>query len=284
MTTKTITIATAAAALAACAANADLVLSSYDFNSFTPGQLATAANGTTAGEGGWYTYTTSSTNGAGNFNIVADPATGGTHGNVYGITGGTTQIGNNGDRSSWTNDVHNTIGNRAPGENLVVANFEMFVGGAATSKNRLGALLYDATGTKVLSGLYMQANTRQLFIAAYSGSTPANNVTSLGSTAVLALNTWYSFTCTFDMVSGRAQVGFLNQSTGLWTMFTVDGAAAGTTVDRFTLSSLVNQSSNTSSGFSYSYYDNINVYATPAPGAVALLGLAGLLGSARRRK
>lgn len=273
------------ACVAACvgmASHAGTVLCSYDFNSFTTGALTATANGTTAGQGGWYASTTA-TSGAANFYIAADPVSGGSHGNVLAIQGGDTRVGNNFERSAWTNDVHNTIGSRAPGEDLVVATFDMYVGGSAASKNRVGAYLYDSTGTKILSGMVLQGNLRQLYSAAWStsGSTTANNYTSLGATGVLTLNQWYSFMLTYDMVSGVAQVGYLNSGTGLWTMFTVNGAAAGTTVDRFTLSSLPNQSSN-SNGTSIGYYDNIAVTATPAPGAVALLGIAGLTGTRRR--
>lgn len=284
---KTLALAGSVAACIACGANADLVLSSHDFSAYSAGQLVTAANGTTVGQGGWFALTTSTASPTANFNIVNDPSAAGTRGQCFAITGGTTQIGNNGDRSAWTNEVHDGIGVRAPGEDLIVTTFDMYVGGLSTSKNRVGAVMYDATGTKILSGLYMQANTRQLFIAAYatSGTTTANTVTSLGSSAVLTLNTWYTFACTYDMVSGRAQAGFYNTATGSWNLWYVDGAAAGTVVDRLTLQSLVNQSSNTSSGAAISYYDNITVTATaPAPGAIALLGLAGVAGGRRRRR
>lgn len=268
------------------AARADLVLSSCDFGSYAPGLLTSSANGLTAGQGGWFAYTSSTTSPTANFNIVGDPAAGGTHGSCLAVTGGTTQIGNNGDRSAWTNDVHDNIGLRAPGEDLIVATFDMYVGGQATSKNRVGAVIQDSTATKILSGLYMQANTRQLYIASYStsGSTTANNVTSLGSGAVLQLNTWYTFSISFDIASGRSQVGFLNAATGSWSYWSVDGAAAGTVPDRFTLQSLVNTSSNTSAGYAVGYYDNIGVVAVPAPGAVALFGMAGLAARARRRR
>lgn len=275
--------------LAACiafGARADFVLSSCNFDSFTPGLLTAAANGTTPGQGDWFAFTSSTSSPAANFNVANDPAAGSGHGLCLSITGGTTLQGNNGDRAAWTNNVHDSIGLRGPGEDVVVSTFEMYVGGLSTSKNRVGAVLLDPTGAKTLSGLYLQANTRQLYIASYatSGSTTGNTVTSLGSGAVLQLNAWYTFMCAFDMATGQSQAGFFNSATGSWNLWTVNGAAAGTLVDRCTLQSLVNTSSNNSAGAAIGYFDNVSVYATPAPGAAPLLALAGILGGWRRRR
>lgn len=278
--------ACAVAAIAVPAATADTTLSTYNFDSFNAGALTATADGLTAGQGGWYAYTaTTASVPAANFNIVSDPAVGGTRGNALAIQGGDTRVGNNVERTAWTGDIRGAIGSRPAGEDLLVATFDMYVGGSATSKNRVGAYLYDSTGTKVLSGLFLQGNLRQLYsnVWSTSGSTTANTAASLGATAVLNLNQWYTFKLTYDMVSGVAQVGYLNAGTGLWNMYTVNGAAAGTTVDRLTLSSLPNMSSN-SNGTSIGYYDNISVIATPAPGALALLGVAGLAGGRRRMR
>ena len=60
------------------------------------------------------------------------------------------------------------------------------------------------------------------------------------------------------------------------------GAAAGTAVDELDLIGSVN-SGTAAQGGTTGYYDNIQVTSSPAPGALALLGVAGLAGARRRR-
>jgi hypothetical protein len=284
MKTRLSLAAVLAATAFAGAAGADTTLMSVNFENFTAGQLTDDASGATAGQGGWYTFT-SGTGGAANFNIVNDPQAGGSRGQSLAITAGNTNSGNNVTRFAWTNDVAANIGTRGPGENLIVATYDFYMGGAsATNTNRYGGYLYDVTGSKILAGVTMQNNTGQLFLVANYNNAGAigNFAFNLGTGAVLSRNTWYRFAVTFDITTGRAQAGYSTDGGANYNLWFVDGAAAGTLVDEFDLIGSAN-SGTAAQGQTIGYYDNINVIATPAPGALALLAVAGLMGSRRRR-
>jgi MYXO-CTERM domain-containing protein len=280
---KSVFFASATVALVAASASADTVLQSTNFNSpgFSLGTLTTDATGTTAGQGGWYTFT-SGLGGASNWNIVNDPAAGGTHGQVLATTAGTTASGNNSTRFAWTDDIHNA--SRPAGETFIACTYDFYVGGSATSTNRYGAYMYDLSGTKILSGVTVQNNTGQLYlVGSYNNAgTVANYSFSAGTSGILARNTWVTLACTFDMVTGRFQAGYSTNGGVSFTLFYVDGAAAGTAVDELDLIGSVN-SGTAAQGGTTGYYDNIQVTSSPAPGALALLGVAGLAGARRRR-
>jgi len=280
---KSVFFASATVALVAASASADTVLQSTNFNSpgFSLGTLTTDATGTTAGQGGWYTYTTG-LGGAANWNIVNDPASGGTRGQVLATTAGTTGGGNNSTRFAWTDDIANA--SRPASETFIAYTYDFYVGGSATSTSRYGAYMYDATGGKILSGVTVQNNTGQLYIVgSYNNAGSVGNYSfSTGTSGILARNTWVTLACTFDMVTGRFQGGYSTNGGVSYTLFYVDGAAAGTAVAELDLIGSVN-SGTAAQGGTTGYYDNILVTSSPAPGALALLGVAGLAGARRRR-
>ena len=282
---KSVFFASATVALVAASASADTVLQSTNFNSpgFTLGQLTTDATGTTAGQGGWYTFT-SGLGGAANWNIVNDPVAGGTRGQVLATTAGTTNSAgnNNGTRFAWTDSIHNT--SRPAGETLIVCTYDFYLGDTTLSTNRYGAYMYDLSGTKILSGATVQMNTGQLYVVGnYNNAGTVGNYTfSTGTSGILARNSWVTLACTFDMVTGRFQAGYSTDGGATFSLFYVNGAAAGTAVDELDLIGSPN-SGTAAQGATTGYYDNINVTSTPAPGALALLGVAGLAGARRRR-
>ena len=280
---KSVFFASATVALVAASASADTVLQSTNFNSpgFTLGALSADPTGAVAGQGGWYTYTTG-LGGSANWTIANDPASGGTHGQVLATTAGSTATGNNATRFAWTDDIHNA--SRPAGETLIVCTYDFYVGGSATSTNRYGAYMYDASGAKILSGVTVQNNTGQLYLVGNynNAGTVGNYSFSTGTSGLLARNSWVTLACTFDMVTGRFQGGFSTNGGVTFSLFFVDGAAAGTAVDELDLIGSVN-SGTAAQGATTGYYDNINVTSTPAPGALALLGVAGLAGARRRR-
>jgi len=144
--------------------------------------------------------------------------------------------------------------------------------------------MYDASGAKILSGVTVQNNTGQLYIVgSYNNAgTVGNYAFSIGTSGILARNTWVTLACTFDMVTGRFQGGYSTNGGVSYTLFFVDGAAAGTAVAELDLIGSVN-SGTAAQGATTGYYDNILVTSSPAPGALALLGVAGLAGARRRR-
>jgi hypothetical protein len=144
-------------------ASADTVLQSTNFNSpgFTLGALSADPTGVVAGQGGWYTYT-AGLGGSANWTISNDPAAGGTRGQVLATTAGTTATGNNSTRFAWTDDIANA--SRPASETFITTTYDFYVGGSATSTNRYGAYMYDASGSKILAGATVQNNTGQLYV------------------------------------------------------------------------------------------------------------------------
>ena len=280
---KSVFFASATVALVAASASADTVLQSTNFNSpgFTLGALTSDATGTTAGQGGWYTFT-SGLGGAANWNIVNDPAAGGTRGQVLATTAGTTATGNNSTRFAWTDDIANA--SRPASETFIACTYDFYAGGSATSTNRYGAYMYDASGSKILAGVTVQNNTGQLYVVGNynNAGTIGNFAFSTGTSGILARNTWVTLAVTFDMVTGRFQAGYSTNGGASFSLFFVDGAAAGTAVAELDLIGSVN-SGTAAQGATTGYYDNIQVTSSPAPGALALLGVAGLAGARRRR-
>jgi len=280
----------------AAAANADMVVSQQNFNSLSLGALSSDATGTTAGQGGWYIFnsTTAAGQATGNYNIVADPnptnSNGGpahNGGQVLSMQAGTTATGNNVTRFAWNDDTHNAMASNPAGNNLFVMTYDFYMdGGSATSTNRYGNYIYDATGAKILAGVTMQNSTGQFYIVGnYNNAGTIGNFSfSTGTSGLLQRNRWYTFAVTFDSATGRFQGGFSTDGGANFTMFYVDGAAAGTQAGEYDLIGSAN-SGTAAQGTTLGFYDNISAYTTstvPAPGALALLGLAGLAGRRRR--
>jgi len=269
----------------AAAANADMVVSQQNFNNLALGGISTDATGTTAGPGGWYTFGSVATYAQ----VVADPNAANTNGTVAhnggqvlqtqaAATGGAT-------RFTWNDDVFNTMGSNPAGNNLFVMTYDFYMDGpSATSTNRYGNYLYDSTGTKILAGCTMQNNTGQFYLLSnYNNAGTIGNFSfSTGTSGILQRNRWYTFSMTFNSTTGRTTAGFSTDG-GAFTEFFVDGAAAGSVAGEYDLIASVNAAAAGTS--TLGFYDNISAYTTvgvPAPGAIALLGLAGLTGRRRR--
>jgi len=280
----------------AAAANADMVVSQQNFESMTIGNLSGDTTGASTGQGGWYIFNsaTAAGSGASDYQIVADPnptnSNGGpahNGGQVLRVQAGTTATGNNNTRFAWNDDTHNAMLSNPAENNLFVMTYDFYMdGGSATSTNRYGNYLYDATGTKILAGVTMQNSTGQFYIVGnYNNAGTIGNFSfSTGTNGVLQRNRWYTFAVTFDSATGRFQGGFSLDGGATFSMFYVDGAAAGTVVDEYDLIGSVNAGT-AAQGTTWGFYDNISAYTTstiPAPGAIALLGLAGLAGRRRR--
>ncbi len=277
----------------AVTANADVVMSQQNFNNLNLGNLATDTTGVAAGQGGWYIFNSSTQAGTGaaNYQIVADPNAANSNGTVAHNGGqvlqmqaGTTAVGNNVTRFAFNDDVHNAMASNPAENNIFTMNYDFYMdGGSTTSTNRYGNYLYDATGTKILAGITMQNSTGQFYLLSnYNNAGTVGNFSfSTGTSGILARNTWYTFQYTFNSTTGRTTAGFSSDGGVNFTSFFVDGAAAGTLADEYDLIGSVN-SGTAAQGTTLGFYDNINAYTTPAPGAIALLGLAGLVGRRRR--
>ena len=276
--------------MAPAAQAVDFLFQDTNFESgYNIGQLTTDATGTTAGQGGWFTLAST----AAAYTVVADPVSGGSHGNVLAtqaaITGTST-------RFAWTNNVANNIGSNPATNDVFQVTYDFYMGGtSSTSTNRYGLYLYDSTGTKFLAGASMQNNTGQFYLNSYynNNGTLGNFSFSTGlgtgvNPPVLSRNTWYTFSVTFNKTTGRVLVGFSTDGGSNFTSGFVDGAAAGTNPNELRLVASVNAAAAGTS--TLGYYDNIHMISTsiavPEPSAYAMGGLCALiLGTiAKRRK
>ncbi len=272
--------------VAAVTANADMVVSQQNFNNLALGGISTDATGTTAGSSGWYTFGSNATYAQ----VVADPNAANTSGTVAhnggqvlqtqaAATGGST-------RFTYNDDVFNTMGSNPAENNVFNMTYDFYMGGvSANSTNRYGNYLYDTTGTKILAGVSMQNSTGQFYLLSnYNNAGTIGNFSfSTGTSGILARNTWYTFMYTFNTTTGRMTAGFKAYGAATFTDFFVDGAAAGSVAGEYDLVGSVNGAAAGTS--TLGYYDNINAFTgvgVPAPGAIALLGLAGLVGRRRR--
>jgi len=283
---RTVFASVSFALVAAVAANADMVVSQQNFNNLALGGISTDATGATAGSSGWYTFGSVATYAQ----VVADPNAANTSGTVAhnggqalqtqaAATGGST-------RFTWNDDVYNTMGSNPVGNTVFSMTYDFYMGGtSATSTNRYGNYLYDTTGTKILAGVAMQNNTGQFYLLSnYNNAGTIGNFSfSAGTSAILARNTWYTFMYTFNTTTGRTTAGFKAYGAATFTEFFVDGAAAGSVAGEYDLVGSVNGAAAGTS--TLGFYDNINAWTSapvPAPGAIALLGLAGFMSRRRR--
>ena len=266
--------------VAAVTANADMVVSQQNFSNLTPGNLATDTTGAVAGQGGWYIFGSP----ASYAQVVSDPSAGIHNGGqvlqTQAATSGTST------RFTWNDDVFNTMGSNPAENNVFNMTYDFYMGGvSANSRNRYGNYLYDTTGTKILAGVTMQNDTGQFYLLSnYNNAGTIGNFSfSAGTSAILARNTWYTFMYTFNSTTGRVTAGFKAYGAATFTEFFVDGAAAGSVAGEYDLIGSVNAAAAGTS--TLGFYDNINAFTSvgvPAPGAIALLGLAGLVGRRRR--
>ncbi len=131
----------------------------YDnYNSLTVGNVGTDVAGTAAGQGGYYTFGTGSTNA--NYQIISDtPA----QGNVVQLTGSTTATGTR----YMYKDITTGWTARTAGNNVLNVEFDIFTGGATTSKNTSRVYILNSDGSTVLGGISLNMETKALSGIAY---------------------------------------------------------------------------------------------------------------------
>ncbi|MFM7806891.1 MAG: hypothetical protein ACKPEA_03040 [Planctomycetota bacterium] len=260
---------------------------------FTAGNIAPA--NITPGQGGWAYYAAS---GAGtnpsNYKINAGSPAGRT-GQKLQITGPTTTTA----RYVYQ-DVSAQWAARNAGDNICWVEYDAFMSSASsTSGNRTGGYLYGqnaaATAGGMMTGMLMEYGTsgtstkqRSVFGLAYytSGTTTGNyrfklseQALSGGGTSPLATSGgWTKFAMSFNQNNGEVNWFYSVDDGATYTGFYVNGS--GTGMDVFEWDFYATNAAGTTSA--NSIFGDFTVYATPAPGAAALVGLAGLM--ARRRR
>lgn len=256
------------------AAMADTVLPSYNFNSYTSGNLGTDTTGVTPGQGGWYTYSVGGTSNTA-YTIVNDPVAGGTHGKSLKMTGGTSSTAF---RDVWNNDLANTWGTQPANETKIVLQWDMYVA-QSNSTTYFGTGIFDSTFSQYTTGLFVVPSTGTVYgVAHYNDPTngPNNYIFNLGT---VTRNAWHTYQVTFDQATGIAE-WFYQDATNGASGFYVQGDLAGTAPAEYDL--LGENTAATVAGTAY--FDNIAaVTTTPAPASLALMGLGGLVAGRRRR-
>ncbi len=234
-----------------------------DFNNYTPGSLS--------GQGGWALYGGTTAN-----YTIQSAITANLTGNALAInqTAGTTSAAYSRDAvqafaaSSWTN--------RTTGQNTAVFKWDMYVPAGGTSTNTMGAEIENSSYYS-LGGIYIRPSDGQVFIRGKVLSTgSASNYSITGS--FVTLGAWNSYSVAYDSVSKVSRMSWTDKTAGnVYTDLTLYSAYTPIEIDLNAVTYSATTVANTV------YYDNVAAYATvPSPGAVALIGLAGLV--ARRRR
>jgi len=268
--------------------------------SYTVGNISSSVAGA-QGQGGWYTFSTGTTGNntaLSNYKISAGrPAghPGGATGQGLQITGSST---NSGSRFMYT-DLSAQWAARNAGDDIFWAEYTQFCSSASsTSANRAGSLVFDTSGTKFITGMAVDmgtvgTSTSQRSIYGYANYQPTGGalgnyrfklsdatLTSGGTSPRAVSGGWTVFMTSYNKTTGEVNFFYSVDSGTTFLGFFVPGAHAGSDVLDFNYYTTNGGTTNTS-GVTVNY-GNLAVYATPAPGAAALVGLAGLL--ARRRR
>jgi len=259
--------------MAGIAATAVASLASASVTFYSTGfEAPDFAAGDVNGQSGWTTYDPTFTTGGGNFATVTTGAPAGFGGSQSlrfdSGTGATSSP-----RYAWgpAYGAQFTAA-AAAGDNVAVAQVSMYMASGSTSTARQGMVTFDSTGAKILTGFYVQANTGIVYLLAnYNNAGTINNF-AFNTNVTIGFDQWVNFTTTWNQATGRMEVFWGANG------FFVDGAAAGSVADETDLYNTRNASTIGTTA----YFDNLSTGAIPAPGAIALLGLAGL--TARRRR
>lgn len=183
-----------------------------DFENYIVGNIGTDLTGTTPGQYSWLTVgnngtaptTTTNANNS-NFQIVN---VGGVNGKVLQITGGN---GDKGSRLMTRDGLAAFWTSRTAGNNIMEIEFDLFTGAVTESTNAQRVLIYDATNTKILSGISFSMNTKVISGVGYydnsaaAGGAIANYLFNLGTAGPLELapNTWVRVGLSFNYTSGE---------------------------------------------------------------------------------
>ncbi|MGA1265923.1 MAG: hypothetical protein ACO32J_01950 [Phycisphaerales bacterium] len=257
----------AVAAVAVCAVSqAGNLIYATNFDAYGNGNL----NGQTAwsGIGGnWFTNGSMNT---GQTAFFVESAPGGGSGKAVRMT---TERFNTGGRSKATLDLSNSgkwAAASVGGNTVLRAEVDIYVAGGQTINSSYGIMIGD-TSFSYSAGL-MISNTGQVWTAnnGYAVANRTNRTTA-------ALDTWHSFRIDWDTISGNAKA-YLNGS--LIADYTPTNKSGLYAVQLFTTTDNGGSGSTAANGFGYA--DNYALSAVPAPGAAALVALAGW--AARRRR
>ncbi len=260
--------------------------------SYVLGNVGTSVTGTVAGQGGWYTYSSNGNNGQ--YKIIST--------STFGRTGQGAQISGAAAASSYRYmylDLAGQWAARNAGDDVLWAQWDQYASStASTTANMGGVSLYDSSYNILAgmacgygSGISSSYPQRSVFGLAYYTDTTtgtsgnyffslSGQTTSSGTSPLAKSGGFTRYATSFNQTTGEVNWFYSVDGGSTYTGFFVDGAAAGANLVEIDLE-MSNQGALSNATASMIVGD-LSVYATPAPGAAALVGLAGLM--ARRRR
>jgi hypothetical protein len=261
--------------------SAEFLLQNTSFAGYSTGQLTTDGTGTNSGKGGWLTFTDSIT-GAADFNVVANPDLGATHGNVLAIAAPNVATGTY--SAAWNPEVSTNMASNPSGNDYFVTTYDFYMGGASsTSTNLYGVAMYDST-YNILASAYVQNDTGQLYIGGYSLSNGVNDNWLYNTTDIVQRNSWNSIRIAFNKLTGRFEAGIIGSQNN----WSVVGAATGSDLFEVDLEALA-WGGTAAQGATTGYFDNVRIVSQtvpvpePSTYAMCIIGAMVLGGLARRK-
>lgn len=272
--TVSVSFASAVAAIALLGTPADAALIySTTFDNFNNASLSAAGQPVAwSGTGGSW-LTTGSVN-TGQTAFLVDSAPTGGSGKAVRMT---TEKFNTGGRTKGYLDLSNSgkwaaaSSGANAGMNVLRAEVSIYVASGQAVNSSYGIMIGD-TSFSYSCGM-MISNTGQVWTAnnGYALANRTNRTTA-------ALDAWHNFRLDWNTTTGQTQA-YLNDA--LIADYTPTNKAGVFAVQLFTTTDNGGSGSTTLNG--YGWADNFALNSVPAPGAVALLGVAGLVGARRRR-
>ncbi len=206
------------------------VLLSEDFNALTVGNLGTDVTGTTAAQGGWYTYAAT---GAANsdWQIVSESA----GDNALQLKGnaGATAVSPNPSKTRWSSyDLSGGWTGRTSGNDVLYTEFFMNTGASTTSLNNFNVYLFSADGIN-LGGFNYISSTKVLKAVVYKDETANGGAINsysyalgtAGAALTLTANTDVNLGFSYNKTSGQFSV--FGAGAGANFYYTFSGAGAG---------------------------------------------------------
>jgi hypothetical protein len=259
----------ATAAVVACATSQAALIYATNFDSYTNNANL---SGQTAwiGTGGNWATTGSVNTGQTAFYVTSNPSGSGRSVrmttekfNTGGRTKGYLDLSNSGKWAAASTGVNSAT-------KVLRAEADIYVASGQSVVTSYGIMIGD-TSFSYSCGM-MISNSGQVWTAnnGYAVANRTNRTTA-------ALNTWHKFMIDWDTVSGNAKA-YLNGT--LIADYTPTNKSGVFAVQLFTTTDNGGAGSTSTNGFGFA--DNFSVSSVPAPGAAALVGIAGLM--ARRRR
>ena len=198
------------------------ILDSENFESLTLGNVGTDISGTTPGQGGYLTFTSSGKNS--DFQIINSGSTNGKTLKLF------AEDNTDGVKYIWKDGLNTAWSSRTGGNNIIQIEYDIFTGPTTTTEGVSVTQLYNSSYSIEIAGILFVPETKVLLGRIYIDNagiidTYSVNLGSGGSEIILAANTWYRIGFAFDKTTG--EVTFRGPG------FYVGGTGAATGIDPF---------------------------------------------------